>query len=97
MIHDMAGKGKLPATIQPLANRILFRCIHENRCDNAQHSMQHQAVSVSVALARVVAVALSVELCFQLWFCVSFWFWQEIAFGFTSLGFGQKYTGSYGD
>ncbi len=22
---------------------------------------------------------------FQLWFCVSFWFWQEIGFGFTYL------------
>jgi hypothetical protein len=25
------------------------------------------------------------ELFFQLWFCVSFWFWQEIGFGFTYL------------
>jgi hypothetical protein len=25
------------------------------------------------------------ELFFQLWFCVSFWFWQEIDFGFTYL------------
>ena len=22
---------------------------------------------------------------FQMWFCVSFWFWQEIGFGFTYL------------
>jgi hypothetical protein len=25
------------------------------------------------------------ELFFQLWFCVSFWFWWEIGFGFTNL------------
>jgi hypothetical protein len=25
------------------------------------------------------------ELFFQLWFCVSFWFWREIGFGFTYL------------
>ncbi len=54
----MAGKGKLPAALQPLANRILFWCIHKNRWDNAKHSMKHPAVLVLVALGRVVAVAL---------------------------------------
>ncbi len=34
---------------------------------------------------NTLAVRGQEELFFQLWFCVSFWFWREIGFGFTYL------------
>ncbi len=50
----MAGKLKLPAALQPLANRILFWCIHKKM------QQRTTVVSVLVALARVVAVVVAV-------------------------------------
>jgi hypothetical protein len=44
---------------------------------------------VTLQLQTLAARGLE-ELFFQLWFCVSFWFWREIGFGFTSQGFGQN-------
>jgi hypothetical protein len=32
------------------------------------------------------------ELFFQLWFCVSFWFWREIGFGFTYIVLRVQYS-----
>jgi hypothetical protein len=38
-----------------------------------------------MAMVKTLSARGLEELFFQLWFCVSFWLWREIGFGFTYL------------
>jgi hypothetical protein len=48
-------------------------------------SQKYQEFSMQVENRETLAARGLEELFFQLWFCVSFWFWQEIGFGLTYL------------
>jgi hypothetical protein len=50
---------------------------------NAVHECRQLMPSIN-AIHTLASRGLE-ELFFQLWFCVSFWFWRETGFGFTYL------------